>query len=142
MQSDEYRLLHEFRYQLRRFLHFSEEAARSAGIEPQQHQLLLTVKAAGEAEGLPIREVAERLQLRHNSAVELVDRAEGRGLVSRVPASADRRQVLVRLTGDAEALLERLSTTHLAELREAAPALVRVLTRLTEATAAARGGER
>jgi len=142
VQDEEYKLLHEFRYQLRRFLHFSEAAARSAGIEPQQHQLLLAIKGAGGPDGLPIGVVAERLQLRHNSAVELIDRAEERGFVRRVQSPEDRRQVLVRLTPEAEELLTALSEKNLAELQEAAPALVDVLTHLMEASRAVTGGGR
>lgn len=94
-----YEQLHEFRYLIRRFLRFSEDAARASGIEPQQHQLLLTIKGTQpSSEGIPVRTAAERLQIGHNTAVELVDRAESVGLVVRSRSKEDRRFVLVRLT--------------------------------------------
>lgn len=131
MQPPEYRLLHEFRYQIRRFLHFSEEAARNAGVEPRQHQLLLTVKAAEGA--LSVGDIAERLQLRHNTAVELIDRAADRGLVQRAADPTDRRRVAVTLTPEGDDLLEQLSAVHLQELRTAAPSLVAVLQQIVAA---------
>jgi len=124
----DYRSLAEFRYQIRRFLHFSEQKVRTAGCEPQQHQLLLALKglvASGQAPS--IRILAERLQIRHHSAVELVDRLVDRGLVIRSRASSDRRQVLIHLTRDGEAELEKLALCHLTELRKNGPALVEAL---------------
>jgi DNA-binding MarR family transcriptional regulator len=124
----DYAALAEFRYQIRRFLHFSEQAARAAGIEPQQHQLLLAIKGAVESQEEPsIGILAERLQLQHHSTGELVDRLMEHGLVSRSRAPADRRQVLTHLTARGEAELERLSSSHLAELRTNGPALVAAL---------------
>ena len=118
----------EFRYQIRRFLHFSEKAARAAGIEPQQHQLLLAIKGAMESGEEPsVGFLADRLQLQHHSTGELVDRLVERGLVTRSRASEDRRQVLVHLTARGEAELERLSACHLTELRTNGPALVSAL---------------
>jgi len=126
----DYRALAEFRCQLRCFLRFSEQAARGAGLEPQQHQLLLALK--GMPAGMPatIGALAERLQVRHHSAVELVDRMEVRGLVRRSHAGPDRRQVFVRLTPSAERMLPRLSLAHRAELRSVAPSLLRALGKL------------
>lgn len=99
----DYRSLAEVRYQIRRFLHFSEQAARATGIEPQQHQLLLAVRGLDQPS---ISVLAERLQIQHHSAVELVDRLAERGLVLRSRAPSDRRQVLVQLTPRGEAELE------------------------------------
>src|SRR2546427_13270702 len=101
----EYRALAEFRHALRRFLAFSAEAARTAGVEPQQHQLLLALR--GLTDGVPatIGALAERLGVRHHSAVELVDRMEARGLVRRTRGGGDRRQVLVRLAPPRRGLL-------------------------------------
>lgn len=97
--------------------------ARAAGIEPQQHQLLLALR--GQPGGhASIGVLAERLQIQHHSAVELVDRLEDRGLVSRSRAPADRRQVQVHLTAHGEAELEKLAQCHLNELRNNGPALV------------------
>lgn len=122
----DYRSLAEFRHQIRRFLHFSEQVARAAGIEPQQHQLLLALRGqtGGQAS---IGVLAERLQIQHHSTVELVDRLVDRGLVSRSRAPADRRQVLVHLTAHGEAELEKLAKCHLDELRNNGPALVEAL---------------
>jgi DNA-binding MarR family transcriptional regulator len=126
--DSDYQALTEFRHQIRRFLHFSEQAARGAGLEPQQHQLLLTLRGVaptGEAPSIGL--VAERLQIQHHSAVELVDRLVDRGLVGRSRAPEDRRQVLVHLTPRGEAELEKLATCHLEELRSNGPALVSAL---------------
>lgn len=120
----DYRSLAEVRYQIRRFLHFSEQAARATGLEPHQHQLLLAVRGQGQPS---IRVLAERLQIQHHSAVELVDRLVDRGLVLRSRAPSDRRQVLVQLTPRGEAELQKLAACHLAELRENGPALVDAL---------------
>jgi DNA-binding MarR family transcriptional regulator len=120
----DYRSLAEVRYQIRRFLHFSERAARATGIEPQQHQLLLAVRGLDQPS---ISVLAERLQIQHHSAVELVDRLAERGLVLRSRAPSDRRQVLVQLTPRGEAELEKLAACHMAELRENGPALVNAL---------------
>lgn len=115
----------EFRYQIRRFLRFSEQAAERAGLEPRQHQLLLAVK--GHSGEPTVGDLAERLQLRHHSVVGLIDRLEERGLVKRSRAEADRRHVRVRLTRKGEALLRKLSLDHRAELRSAGKNLVKTL---------------
>lgn len=126
--GQDFTALAEFRYQIRRFLHFSEQAARSAGIEPQQHQLLLAIKGLVQSQREPsIGLLAERLQLQHHSTGELVDRLGERGMVSRSRAPADRRQVLIHLTKRGEAELEKLTACHLAELRTNGPALVQAL---------------
>jgi DNA-binding MarR family transcriptional regulator len=125
--TDYIQALGEFRYQIRRFLNFSEQAARAAGLEPQQHQALLAVKGLSGGEPATVGALAERLQIRHHSAVELVDRLEARRLVQRSRNSADRREVLVRLTDQGERLLRELSSSHRAELRSAAPSFLRSL---------------
>jgi DNA-binding MarR family transcriptional regulator len=106
-----------FRYALRQFLRFSEESARSVGIEPQQHQALLAIKGFPGRDRITISELAERLQIRHHSAVGLVDRLAAQRLVGRESAMDDRRQVYVRLTARGDALLEQLATAHREELR-------------------------
>ena len=123
----DYQTLSEFRYQLRRFIHFSEVHALAAGVEPQQHQLLLAVKGAATPDQAAIQWLAERLQLRHHSVVGLVDRLETRGLVKRRKDPDDHRRVIVDLTPAGDAILERLSQFHEEELREMAPALLAVL---------------
>jgi DNA-binding MarR family transcriptional regulator len=119
----EYRALAEFRFELRRFLHFSERAARSAGLEPQQHQMLLALKGMPEGGQATIGVLAERLQIEHHTAVELVDRMESHGLVRRVRAGDDGRYVLVEPTYKGESLLSLLSVFHRIELRSIAPVL-------------------
>ncbi len=131
----DYRALAEFRYQIRRFLHFSDQAARAAGLEPQQHQLLLALKGLPEGTRPTIGELAERLQIQHHSAVELVDRLVERGLAERSRAAADRRQVLVQPTPQGAEILAELSRHHRAELRSLGPVLVRTLDGLLATTA-------
>lgn len=113
----EYRALAHFRYALRKFLRFSEEEARRAGLTPAQHQLLLVVRGFAAEHPPSVSDLAERLQQRHHSAVELVDRAEVAGLVWREEDPADRRRHLVRLTPFGAATLARLSVAHRHELR-------------------------
>lgn len=128
IKDQDYHSLAEFRYQIRRFLHFSEQAVRAAGLEPQQHQLLLALRGlAASNEPASIRALAERMQIQHHSAVELVDRLVDRCFVSRSRAPSDRRQVLIRLTPRGEAELEKLAVCHLEELQKNGPALVAAL---------------
>jgi DNA-binding MarR family transcriptional regulator len=122
----DYQSLAEFRYQIRRFLHFSEQAARAAGMEPQQHQLLLALRGMTGAQA-DIGTLAERLQIQHHSTVELVDRLAVRDLVARSRAVADRRHVLIELTDRGAAELEKLAQSHLEELRRNGPMLVEAL---------------
>jgi len=129
LSRERYQALAEFRYQVRRFQRFSDEAARAADLEPQQHQILLAIKGS-DAESMTIGELAERLQIQHHSAVELEARAASRGLVTRERGEADRRQVFVGLTPAGEAALRELSSTHHRELLSAAPELIRVLQRV------------
>lgn len=126
--TSDYRSLGEFRYEIRRFLAFSEHAARNAGIEPQQHQLLLAVRGLPEGARPTIGTVAERLCVQHHTTVALVDKLEARGLLRRERALRDRREVLLRLTPEAEALLRRLSAAHRDQLRTVGPAMVAALT--------------
>ena len=123
----DYRALAEFRYQIRAFLHFSEEQARAHGVEPQQHQLLLAVRGLPEGTSATVGELALRLQLKHHTTVELIDRLEARAAVTRTPSTHDRRQVIVALTPGGRALLRSLSLTHREEIERTAPALLRAL---------------
>jgi DNA-binding MarR family transcriptional regulator len=140
--SDPDRLLNtlaQFRYELRRFLHFSECAALEAGLQPQQHQLLLQVAGAPEPSTVTIAYAAERLELKHNSAVELVDRSEREGLLERVIDAGDKRRVLLRITRKGRQILGRLADDHTRELNELAPRLMDALERVRRhARAAAR----
>jgi DNA-binding MarR family transcriptional regulator len=123
----DYRALARFRSLLRRFLKFSEGAARSAGLQPHQHQLLLAAKGVPEGELPTIGVLARMLQLRHHSTVELVDRLARRGLVERFRSETDRRRVIVRITPKAERILGKLSIKHRAELRTARVGLIGAL---------------
>ncbi len=126
----EYQTLAEFRYQLRRFLRFSEQTARAAGLEPQQHQLLLAVKGLPQGRKATIGTLAERLQLAHHSTVELIDRLVERSFVQRCRDEADQRRVLVNLTPQGEEILRKLSLAHQAELRSVGSELVQTLNTL------------
>ena len=117
----------EFRYQIRRFLRFSEEAARRANLHPQQYQLLLAIRGLPPGEPAKIGRLAERLQLAHHSAVELIDRAERRGLVMRTADHLDRRQVMVHLSSRGETVLKQLAREHRAEIRSASRSLLKAL---------------
>ena len=120
----------ELRYQIRKFLRFSENAARQAGIEPQQHQLLLAIRGLPDGVSPTIGVLAERMQLQHHSTVELVDRLVDRNFLCRLRSTNDRRQVLVKLTHDGEEFLQKLSLHHLEELQSAGPTFVKVLNSL------------
>lgn len=127
----EYESLAAFRYALRQFLHYSEQAAVSAGLTPQQHQALLALKGFPGRDEITIGELAERMQIRHHSAVELVDRLCAEGLVRRKASTADRRQVRITLTARGLQSLERLSASHKDELRRIAPSLRRIFDELS-----------
>ena len=116
--------LAELRYQIRRFVAFSEEQARAHGLEPRQHQLLLALEALPPERPATVGALAERLVLRHHSTVELIDRLVDRSLVRRVRAPADRRQIHVQLLPAGKKLLRALSVTHRDELRRMGPELI------------------
>jgi len=118
-----FRRLAAFRYHIRQFLHFSEEAARSHGIEPQQHLLLLTLKGLPEGSRPTITALSRQLCLRHHSTVELVNRLVEQGALKRRHGEKDHREVLVQLTPHGETLLHRLAVLHREELRVSGPAL-------------------
>lgn len=127
LSASEYQALAEFRYQLRNFLAFSEQAARAVGLEPQQHQLLLALKGRQKQGKVTIGDLAERLKVQHHSMVELVNRMVERDLVQRNRDEQDQRRVLVTLTAHGEDVLRRLSLLHRTELRSTGPALVQTL---------------
>jgi DNA-binding MarR family transcriptional regulator len=136
----DYQALAEFRYQIRRFLRFSDGVARRANLEPQQHQALLALKGLPSGQAATVGALAERLQIVPHSAVELVGRLAVRGLVQRTRGAADRRQVLLALTPAGAAVLRELSLQHRGELRAAGPALVRALGALLAAEASGAPG--
>jgi DNA-binding MarR family transcriptional regulator len=113
----EYRKLSELRFQMRRFMRFSEDAARSRKLEPQQHQTLLAIKGAPAGEDPTIAFLAKRMQLAHHTMVELVDRVVEKGLAQRKPSTTDRRSTLVQLTPEGAKVLAELSTITYEQLQ-------------------------
>ena len=138
----DYGTLADLRYHIRRFLRRREEAARAAGIEPQQYLLLLQLKGVEDRGPITIGTLAERLQIRHHSAVELVDRLVERDMVARRRDGQDRREVSVTLRPAGEAVLRKLALYSMEELRTEGPELVQVLRRLMPGRARARREQR
>jgi DNA-binding MarR family transcriptional regulator len=138
----DYESLAELRYQIRRFLCFSEQAARAAGLEPRQHQLMLGLKGLPRNARPTIGELAERLQIQHHSAVELANRLAAAGYIRRTRGGDDRREVLLSLTPKGERVLRDLSLHHRAELRSAGPTLVKALRRAMRGARIANGSRR
>jgi DNA-binding MarR family transcriptional regulator len=126
----DYQALAEFRFALRGFLAFSDRAARSAGLTARQHQALLAIRGYPGRERVSVSELAERLLIRHHSAVELIDRLSRLGMIVRSSDSADRRRVHVALTPKARRKLTTLSAAHIDELRRLGSALPPLLERL------------
>jgi DNA-binding MarR family transcriptional regulator len=130
MNEADYRNLASFRKTLRSFMAFSEQAARDAGLTPQQHQAILTIRGFGEDDGVTIGDLANHLLLKPQTAVGLVDRLVEADLVLRVQDENDRRRVLLKLTSRADKVLRELSAIHLSEIRREAPALIELLREL------------
>jgi len=130
MGPEQYRRLAEFRYQMRRFLHFSQEAAAANGLHAKQYQLLQVIAGIPEDMSPTIAAVASRLCLRHNSAVELVDRTIDQGLIRKAPDPIDNRRLLLQITPTGHHLLSSLTEFHLRELEESGPELIRALKRV------------
>jgi DNA-binding MarR family transcriptional regulator len=128
----EYRALAELRYRLRLFLKEGDITARQAGLEPQQYLLLLAIRGLPESTESTIRTLADRLALKHHSAVELVDRLETHGYVRRSRSRDDRRRVLVTLLPKGEKLLEQVARERISELRSSGTALVNAIGALLE----------
>ena len=133
LAKGDYETLAEFRYLLRQFGAFSEDAARQAGLTAQQHQALLAIKGFPGRESVTIGELAQRLSLKHHSVVGLVDRLMAHDLIHRRHDEEDRRKVVVALTPKAEEMLLGLSLAHRAELRRLAPLLQGLLEKLDQA---------
>jgi DNA-binding MarR family transcriptional regulator len=134
LDPSEYRKLEEFRFQIRRFLHFSEAAAGASGIESQQHQALLALKGMPPGCSPTIGHLADRLLIKHHSAVGLVDRLQTQGLVTRQANPDDARQVLIQVTRKGERILHNLTVAHRLELEEASPKLAAALRAITHRT--------
>ena len=132
LTGQDYAALSELRYQIRRFVRFSEEVSRNTGLKPQQHQLMLTLKGLPEGTRPCVGEIAQRLLIKHHSTVELIDRLVAKGHVRRHRGEADKREVLLTLARKGENVLRKLSLQHLAELRVQGPTLVTALERVTK----------
>lgn len=130
LREPDYAALAEFRYRIRLFLTASEQAARSAGIEPEQYQLLLAICGMPDSQPATIHALAERLQVRHNTAVERIDRMAGLGLIKRTRSAEDKRAVIVTLTPRGKHVFEKLARQRLHELRESGPELVAALSKV------------
>jgi DNA-binding MarR family transcriptional regulator len=124
----DYHTLAEFRYEIRRFINFSEQIVRAVGLEPQQHQALLAIKGLPAHCAPTVGVLAERLLIQHHSAVELMNRLEAKGLIRRARGAADRRSVLLALTSQGEKLLRRLALVHRVEMKTARAKLLEALT--------------
>lgn len=134
----DYQALAEFRYQIRKFLHFSDRAVEAAGLERGQYQLMLSIKGMSPDLRPRIRDLAHMLQIQHHSAVELINRLEAGGYVSRERSVEDRREVLLALTPKGEKVLAELALHHHEQLQDAAPRLVAALRRVTAGKAKTR----
>jgi DNA-binding MarR family transcriptional regulator len=132
----DYELLAAFRYALRKFLGFSEDAAIEAGISAQQYQVLLAIEGFPGRNWVTMGELAEQMRIAHHSAVGMADRMEQLGLVKRVTSERDRRMVQVSVTRKGRNILEKLYRIHRAELRSIGPQLAALLQK-----AASRTGE-
>jgi DNA-binding MarR family transcriptional regulator len=135
----DYQALAEFRYQIRKFLHFSDQAVAEAGLEKGQYQLMLSIKGMSSELRPRIRDLAQTLQIQHHSAVELINRLEASGYVQRERSVEDRREVLLALTARGEKVLSELALHHHEQLQDAAPELVAALRRVMRGKA--RGGK-
>ncbi len=127
ISTREYQARAEFRYQIRRFLRLSEQEARAAGLEPQQHQMLVALRGLPPGSEPTIGELANRMLIQHHSAVELVDRLAQRGMLKRARRGPDRRRVYLALTPRGQKVLSRVSLRLRGELQSAGRALVRAL---------------
>ena len=126
MRRRDYEALASFRYGLRKFFRFSEEKAAAVGLSMRQYQALLTIRGFPGRDEVTIGEMAEWLQIRHHSAVGLVDRLESQRLVARRRSSEDRRHVFIRLTSKGRKVLERLAALNKEELRRIRPHIVQL----------------
>jgi len=132
VKTEQYRALAELRHQIRQFLSEGDRAARTAGLEPQQYLVLLMIRGLPEGQAATIRTLADRLTLKHHSAVELVDRLEANGFVRRTRARDDRRNVIVSLLPRGERMLEEVARQRINELRSNGHELVRAIDRLLD----------
>jgi DNA-binding MarR family transcriptional regulator len=131
--KSQYETLAAFRYALRRFIRFSEEAAQAAGVTAQQYQALLAIKGFPARDDVTVGELAERLQLRHHSVVGLIDRLVAEKLVVRAPSAKDRRQVLIQVTSRGEKIVGKIASVHREQLKRIGPEIRQLLEQLGRA---------
>jgi DNA-binding MarR family transcriptional regulator len=131
LEDAEYIALAEFRYRLRKFQRHMEEQVRTLGVNRQQYQLVLAIKGLPRNQAPTIGRLAERMQLNHNSMVELVDRSARSGLLRRGRSGPDRRLVSLSITAEGEELLRKLGSAAREELRGSGPSLIEAVRRLT-----------
>ena len=131
LHSDDYDALASFRYAMRKFLSFSRRAlAEEAQLTTEQYEALLALKAFSGDTGLNIRDLSERLQVKHHTAVSLVDKLEALQLARRSQGTVDRRQVFVALTRAGARILAKVAVLHRRELRIRSPEMIEALIRL------------
>ena len=130
LSQADYEALATLRHTLRKFMDFSTSAAHEAGLPPQQHQALLAIRGNRVGEAMTIGMLAEKLLIAPHTATELVGRLIDGGYVTRHPDPADKRRQTLQLTEKSEEVLQRLSSIHLAEIRDMAPRLIEILTHL------------
>lgn len=134
LTESDYRSLAEFRYRIRVFLAESEETARAAGLEPEQFQLLLAVRGMPQGSPATIQHLAERLLVKHNTAVERIDRLARMGLLRRTQRHADHRVVFVELSARGKRKIEKLARQRMRELRRSGPELIAALAKVISST--------
>jgi DNA-binding MarR family transcriptional regulator len=131
LTADDYEALANFRYLLRKFLRFSKDFLKANGnLSAEQYEALLAIRAFTSIGGLTISQLSERLQVKHHSAVNIVDRLVERKLVTREAGETDRRRRHVQLTAKGEKLIEELAAVHRKEIRERSPEMMNALQRL------------
>jgi DNA-binding MarR family transcriptional regulator len=130
LQPEDYDALAAFRYAMRKFLRFSKEALSNAKLTPEQYEALLAIKTRGGSNGIIVSELSERLQVKHHTAVSLIDKLVSRNLVSRARATEDRRHVNVKLTRFGTSTIAKLAAIHRCEMRNRSPEMIKALRRL------------
>jgi DNA-binding MarR family transcriptional regulator len=130
LTRDDYEALAGFRYLLRRFLRFSKDFLRNANLNPEQYEALLAIKAFESPDGLTISQLSERLQVKHHSAVNIVDRLVDQKLIRRQTAATDRRRRHVQLTAKGEKIIDELAAAHRREIRVRSIEMIKALERL------------
>jgi DNA-binding MarR family transcriptional regulator len=133
LQAKDYAALAAFRYAMRKFLRFSKEmVAAQAKLTTEQYEALLAIKSSSGVDGMTVGEISERLQVKHHTAVSLLDKLEARKLATRKRATTDRRNVNVQLTKAGASLLARLAAIHRHELQQRSPEIINALRRIQE----------